>query len=289
MLDQSHITTRTLQLPDQNITYRFYRNPKVANKRKLVLLHGAGVAGIDTWMLIASWLNYWNEILIPDIRGMGDTYYPDGQDYPCDLQTYVADLNALVDHVGWFEFDLGGYSLGGLISMLFKQQHSDRIGKQFLIESAMLDQSCLETSIILREDFSKAAEKLKTTDSRGGVVNFMDAISPNRKVSPQVEELTIERLSKRPLGFAYALDSVTSAIRIIDREALVAAQGDVTSVIGGLSVDPMHEYHKDMAAGMPNWHYFMVPGTDHSLPYQKPRQIAKIFNQEMQRYLESGD
>jgi hypothetical protein len=28
-----------------------------------------------------------------------------------------------------------------------------------------------------------------------------------------------------------------------------------------------------------------VAGTDHSLPYQKPRQIARIMNDELTRYL----
>jgi hypothetical protein len=31
----------------------------------------------------------------------------------------------------------------------------------------------------------------------------------------------------------------------------------------------------------------MVPGTDHSLPFQKPRQIARIMNEELQRFLET--
>jgi hypothetical protein len=138
----------------------------------------------------------------------------------------------------------------------------------------------------LRQQLSQASTHLRGTNNvEFGITNFLDAISPNRKVSPQVEKLTIDRLGHRPEGFANALESVTKAIQSIDREQLVAAQGDVTSFIGSYSVDLMHQYQRELAERLPNWHYFMVAGTDHSLPFQKPRQIARIMNDEMLRFL----
>ena len=284
MRNGQNVSRQELHLADQVITYRIYKNPKIDNDKKLVLLHGAGVAGEDTWGLIASMLTQWYEILVPDQRGMGDTSYPDRGEYPFSAQMLVADVNVLVDHLGWWEFDLGGYSLGGMVCMLFKQQHSERVKKQFLLESALLDRPCWDSTLQLRQRYSEAANHLRSDNRYVGIRNFMDTISPNRRTSVQIDDLTASRLGKRPLGFAYALDCVTDAINSIDRESLVAAQGDVTSFIGGLSVDLMHQYHRDMAEGLPNWHYFMVPGTDHSLPFQKPRQIAKIMNEETLRF-----
>lgn len=280
------VEQREFHLPDQHIVYRIYRNPEVTTKRRLVLLHGAGVAGVDTWDAIIAFLTEWSEVLVPDQRGMGDTHFPDHSEHAFSAQQLVADLNALVDHLGWWDFDLGGYSLGGLVSLLFKQQHSDRVGKQFLLESAVLDRPCWDTTIELREQFSEAAIHLRqSADVDRGITNFLDAISPNRRVSPQVEKLTVRRLGHRPHGFANALDCVTQVIKVIDREQLVAAQGDVTSFIGGNSVELMHQYQRDLAERLPNWHYFLMAGTDHSLPFQKPRQIARIMNDEHQRFL----
>ncbi|SIS59038.1 alpha/beta fold hydrolase [Neptunomonas antarctica] len=284
MRGSQNVSVRELHLADQVITYRVYKNPTVENGKRLVLLHGAGVAGMDTWMLISSMLTQWQEILIPDQRGMGDTYYPDRQEYGFSAQMLVADVNALVDHLGWWTFDLGGYSLGGMVCMLFKQQHPDRVQKQFLLESALLDRPCWDSTVLLRQQYSEAAGHLRSDNGHVGIRNFMDTISPHRRVSVQVDDLTASRLGQRPLGFAHALDCVTAAINSINREALVAAQGDVSSFIGGLSVDLMHQYHRDMAEGLPNWHYFMIPGTDHSLPFQKPRQIARIMTEEVLRY-----
>ncbi|WP_432695352.1 alpha/beta fold hydrolase [Marinobacterium sp. YM272] len=278
---------RTFDLPDQHLTYRLYRHPKVDSGRRLVLVHGAGVAGQDTWEMLQSFLSHWSEILVPDIRGMGETVYPDGKEYAFSVHELVADLGALVDHLGWWQFDLGGYSLGGLVSLLYKQQHPDRVAKQFLLEPASLDRPDWDSTVILREKYSAAAVHLRSEQKEAGIRQFLDTISPNRRITPETEKLTIARLGQRPEGFAYALDSVTKAIREVDREPLLAAQGDVTSFIGGNSVELMHQLHLTLAERMPNWHYFHIPGTDHSLPFQKPRQIARIMNAEQVRFFGS--
>ncbi|GAB0151721.1 alpha/beta fold hydrolase [Marinobacterium sp. BA1] len=279
------ISEHQLVLPDQHLHYRLYRNPVLHNGRKLLLIHGAGVAGEDTWHMLTAFLEHWQEILVPDLRGAGQSAFPDGGEHPFSVQTLVSDMSALLDQLGWWQFDLGGYSLGGLVSMLLKQRYPDRVGKQFLLESAVLDRPDWVSTIELRQRYSSAAVHLRSDDREQGIRQFLDTISPNRKASAQTESVAVSRLARRPLGFAHALDAVTAAINSIDRDALLASQGDVSSFIGGLSVELMHQLHLTLAEQMPNWHYFMVPGTDHSLPFQKPRQIARIMNAELARYL----
>lgn len=279
------ISEHQLVLPDQHLHYRLYRNPALHNGRKLLLIHGAGVAGEDTWHMLTAFLEHWQEVLVPDLRGAGQSESPDGREYPFSVQTLVSDMAALLDQLGWRQFDLGGYSLGGLVSMLLKQRYPDRVGKQFLLESAVLDRPDWVSTIELRQRYSSAAVHLRSDDREQGIRQFLDTISPNRKASAQTELVAVSRLARRPLGFAHALDAVTAAINSIDRDALLASQGDVSSFIGGLSVELMHQLHLTLAEQMPNWHYFMVPGTDHSLPFQKPRQIARIMNAELERYV----
>ncbi len=281
------ITEHRLALPDQSLCYRLYRNPNVEQGKRLLLVHGAGVAGVDTWHLLTAHLEHWHEVLVPDLRGAGDSHFPDRQEYAFKVEELMADMSSLVDHLGWWQFDLAGYSLGGLVSMMLKQRYPERVGKQFLLESAVLDRPDWNSTVQLRQRYSEAAVHLRDEDHERGIVQFLDTISPNRRVSPQVQAVAIKRLALRPRGFAFSLDAVTDAINRIDREQLVAAQGDLTSFIGGLSVDLMHQYHMGLAERLPNWHYFMVAGTDHSLPFQKPRQIARTMNDEYRRYLSS--
>ncbi|GGO85465.1 putative 2-succinyl-6-hydroxy-2,4-cyclohexadiene-1-carboxylate synthase [Marinobacterium nitratireducens] len=282
------VETRRLDLPDQHLVYRLYRNPDIAGGRRLVLLHGAGVAGVDTWHALIASLDQWSEILVPDQRGMGDTRSPDAAEHPFDIAELVADFAALLNHLGWRQFDLGGYSLGGLVAMRFKEQQPERVGKQFLLESAVLDRPDWLGTVEQRQRYSHAAEHLRGEDAERGIYQFLDAISPGRNIKPESERLMVARLAQRAQGFANALDAVTRAIDGLDREALVAAQGDVSSFIGGRSVEPMHQYHRALAERLPNWHYFLVAGTDHSLPFQKPRQIGRIMNAELQRYLDAA-
>lgn len=271
-----------------SIAYRIYSHPGVTTNRRLVLIHGAGVAGRYTWEALQHFLIGWSEILVPDLRGAGDTQSLDSHEHPFLVEELVADLQALLSHLGWTRFDLGGYSLGGLVSLLLKQNLRDQVEKQYLLESAALDRLDWQETVSVRQQFAAAAQVLHQQDAETGIKHFLDTISPNRRVSEQVEKLTIQRLGERAKGFAHSLEAVNAAINQLDRERLLAAQGDVSSFIGSLSVDPMHELHRSLAEQMPNWHYFMIPGTDHSLPYQKPRQIAQLMNAEPERYLQTG-
>ncbi|MFC6672802.1 alpha/beta fold hydrolase [Marinobacterium aestuariivivens] len=191
------VETRRLHQPDQHLVYRLYRNPAIETGRRLVLLHGAGVAGVDTWHALIASLDQWSEILVPDQRGTGETLYPDGKEHPFRVQELVADLNALLDQLGWWQFDLGGYSMGGLVAMLFKQQHPDRVQKQYLLESAVLDRPDWTGTVELRKRYSQAAGHLRGSDAAEGVYQFLDAISPARKIKPESERLMVSRLASR--------------------------------------------------------------------------------------------
>ncbi len=276
-----------LEADHQTIRYRLYRNKYQENNRRLLLLHGAGVAGKDTWEHIITHLHSWHEVLVPDLRGMGETTDRDGVERPFTVEEVVEDQRQLLDHLGWWAFDLGGYSFGGLVGLLLKSICGARVHKQFFLESALLDRHSMADVVALRERYSEAAALLKTgVNIEQGVRLFMDTISPNRIPSPKAEQTTVERLSYRALGFANALDCVSEAARRLTREPLIAVQGDVSSFAGGRSVDALHEYQRHLAATVDNWSYESVRGCDHSLPFQKPRQIAKAMDAAMANYLQ---
>ncbi len=283
----SNPETGTLKLDQLELVYRIYRpvKPENCSPRRLLLIHGAGVAGRYTWEGLARFLTEWDEILVPDLRGAGETHWVDREERPFTVEELVDDIEKLIRSLQWQTFDLGGYSLGGLVAMLLKQRLRDRVQKQYLLESAILDRESWQDTVAIRETYASAAAQLHHSKAEEGIKTFLDAISPNRRVSPQVEKLTIARLGERARGFAYSLQSVNQAIKQLDRETVLAAQGDVSSFIGGLSVDLMHQLHRALADRLPNWHYFLISGTDHSLPYQKPRQIAHMMNEELRRYL----
>ncbi|MEH6823603.1 MAG: alpha/beta hydrolase [Motiliproteus sp.] len=281
------IQIEVLETAEQRISYRLYRNRYSGTGRRLLLLHGAGVAGEDTWGHLVNHLRGWCEVLVPDLRGMGLTRELDGCEREYQVEEVVADQIRLLDHLGWWAFDLGGYSFGGLVCMLLKQQQPHRVHKQYLLESALIDRRDIEEVIANRQRYSDIAQLLREADDPAvSVMQFLQAVAPNRIASPRGDAISVARLGHRPQGFANALDAVTSASQRLDRSRLFADQGDVSSFVGGRSPESMHLLNQQLLWQLAGWYYHPVRGCDHSLPFQKPRQIALQMSQDLQRYLQ---
>lgn len=267
----------TLILPSQEVYYRLYRNNK-APPRRLLLLHGGGVAGKITWGGILPHLNHWNEILVPDLRGTGKTRYPDHKEHAFEAEDVVADMTALLDHLTWRKFDLGGYSYGGMIAMLLKAARPSTVGKIYLIEPALLVKMNDEESTRSREIILHAAKRLRDLENIGeGLELFLDAISPQRIRGSKNEEIIRERLSHRPAGLASAIECVSRAAKQLDRTALIAAQANVSSFIGGRSHPEIYRRCLEIAADRNDWACHLIQGADHALPFQKPKLIAELM------------
>ncbi|MBA3319632.1 MAG: alpha/beta fold hydrolase [Gemmatimonadales bacterium] len=79
------------------------------------------VAALDGWTRIA-----------PDLRGMG---HSDAPDLGYNMETYAADLAALLDLLGVDEVILVGHSMGGYIAFEFLRRWRDRVRGLVLVDS----------------------------------------------------------------------------------------------------------------------------------------------------------
>ncbi|WP_404709878.1 alpha/beta fold hydrolase [Sphingomonas sp. MMS24-J13] len=82
--------------------------------RPVVLLHGLFSNGWTNWIRYGHALRIAEagfRVIMPDLRGHGDSAAPhDPAAYPPDI--LAADGEALLQHLGLSDYDLGGYSLG---------------------------------------------------------------------------------------------------------------------------------------------------------------------------------
>lgn len=264
-----------LERPDQLCAWRRLERRDGQGRGTLLLLHGAGVGGELTWAPMVGHLVPWRVLLVPDLRGTGETHDRDGDERPFSLDQVVDDVIALLDSQGIDRLDVVGYSFGGLVAMRLKQRLGERIARLGLLEPALLEREDHAAMVQVREGYTEAARWMRSGESpERGIVAFLDLISPHRTRNPRAERLSVNRLAHRPRGFANALDCVTDAVHRLDRQALLTAQREVVSIVGGKSLTAMKAYHALLERTRDDWRFIELPGTDHSLPFQKPRRIA---------------
>ncbi len=83
--------------------------------RPILLLHGYMSDAVTNWIRHAptaqAIADAGYRVIMPDLRGHGDSERPhDSNAYPPDI--LAEDALALIDHLAFTDFDLGGYSLG---------------------------------------------------------------------------------------------------------------------------------------------------------------------------------
>jgi pimeloyl-ACP methyl ester carboxylesterase len=102
----------------------------------LVLVHGN-----------PTWSFYWRHfvrdlsdayrVVVPDHIGMGLSDKPGDEDYDYTLASRVADLDALLDHVGLHEkITLVAHDWGGMISLAWAMQNRSKVARVILLNTA---------------------------------------------------------------------------------------------------------------------------------------------------------
>ncbi|MDP2828846.1 MAG: alpha/beta hydrolase [Sulfuricellaceae bacterium] len=274
-----------LNLPQQIVHYRIYRKT-ASRERRLLLLHGGGVDGAITWEAIIPHLQNWSEILVPDLRGVGKTHFPDRIEHPFSTLDVVSDLQLLLKAQAWDQYDLAGYSYGGLVAMQLKAECPDKIAKTYLLEPGLLSGADEKLLLDHREALLQATQKLRIDEElEHGLRIFLDIVSPKRNQNSRNEEIVRARLSHRPKGLACVLEAVTQAARSVDRSKLIAAQSHVSSFVGARSNGEIHDFCQELANQRQDWDCHLIEGADHALPFQKPERIAQLMDKDMGRYL----
>lgn len=246
--------------------------------RRLLLLHGAGVAGEVTWTYVANYLTEWDEILIPDLAGMGrSAFMQPGQP---QLDDYVRQIDELMTALDWQTFDVAGYSFGGLVAERWLRQRDFR-GLCFLLEPAMLFSSSSAQILAKAATYRDIADHLQAApDDAGAYRTFLDSVSPYRDRNERAEALTLQRLQQNATGFIQALRAVSQALEQDQAHYRQwTAPWPGASFVGELSLPDMHERHQRLARESRSWQYHVVAGADHSLVYTRPRAIAAVFNE----------
>jgi pimeloyl-ACP methyl ester carboxylesterase len=258
---------------------------KGRDKKSLLLLHGAGVAGELTWTFIVNYLEHWDEILVPDLLGMGGSYFDSSDRQEFSIEDICNTLLSLLHHHQWSSFDLVGYSLGGLVALeLNKESQPDfHVGKMCLIEPALFSDQSLQAALLFRSAFTPISANIKSNpDNPQHFIDFLDLVSPKRKRSEKMDLLAVQRLQQRPYGFANALAAVSEYAKQLNEPKLQALLRGIplgVGIIGGLSSPGLFHAQEKIKQVQPAWQIETIPNVDHSLVYVRPKVVAQLLNQ----------
>ena len=102
-----------------------------AEKPLLVLVHG-GRDHARNWDWVAQTLRGDYHIIVPDLRGHGDSEWARGSEYA--MVEYVVDLSQLLAQLNSFPATLIGHSLGGGIVLQYSGVYPEKVHKVISIE-----------------------------------------------------------------------------------------------------------------------------------------------------------
>jgi non-heme chloroperoxidase len=100
--------------------------------RPVVLVHGWTMSH-QVWDTVVQDLAPCHRLILPDLRGHGDSDKPIGDYSP---ERHAADLGALMEHLDLRDATLLGWSFGGMATMRAAAAHADRIAQAVLLNAA---------------------------------------------------------------------------------------------------------------------------------------------------------
>ncbi|MEQ9622400.1 alpha/beta fold hydrolase [Coleofasciculus chthonoplastes] len=119
-------TRNTVSLPEIQLSYLEWNQ----GSEPLLLLHGLADQAL-VWSSLAEYLAESYHIIAPDMRGHGESSKPE-DDYT--FASAIADLEALMDHLGWSSAHIIGHSWTGKLAPIWAKQHSERFRSIILVD-----------------------------------------------------------------------------------------------------------------------------------------------------------
>lgn len=117
---------RTLSIRNIQLSYLEQK----LGEEPLLLLHGMGDHAL-VWSSLAEYLGDRYHIIAPDLRGHGDSSKPkQGYTFP----DVIADLDALLEHLGWQQVHVLGHSWGAKTLLIWAQQSPELFQSLILVD-----------------------------------------------------------------------------------------------------------------------------------------------------------
>jgi pimeloyl-ACP methyl ester carboxylesterase len=230
----------------------------------LLLTHGFS-ATADMWRGQVEALSKDHSVIIWDMRGHGRS------DYPEDLEAYsealtIGDMAALLDRAGAGRAVIGGFSLGGYMSLAFHRAHPGRVKALLIISSGpgfKKDEA--------REGWNERALAAAALFEKQGLAALQSS-SPERATA---RHRSAKGLACAARGMLTQRDArIIESLPEIKVPSLIIAGSEDTSFLAA------SEY---MANRIPGARRVVIPGAGHAVNIDQP----EAFMEAVQPFLDS--
>lgn len=215
----------------------------------LVLIHGFPLDH-TSWNQVASLLENKFDVIMPDLRGFGQSTT---LETPYTVSDMADDLAGLLDHMGIKKAALAGHSMGGYVALAFAKKYPQRVSGLGLVSS----QAAADP-----QDRKDGRYKTAADVAERGVGVVTEAMTPKLSADVKVREFVhdvIDRQSKS--GVIGALKAMAEREELFPLLSsflfpLLLIHGDADLLI------PI-DRAKEIKAALPSTRFVELPGAGH--------------------------
>jgi pimeloyl-ACP methyl ester carboxylesterase len=237
----------------------------------VVLLHPFPV-NHEFWFLVADALASRYRLILPDMRGHGESGIGDG---PATMEKHATDIARVMDDAGIGRAPVIGVSIGGYAIFELWRRHRNRVSALVLCNTkAPADNVEARASRLQAADdvleqgterfFEGMVQKVLSATTRETRPDLVDrALRMMRKMSPQDVAQVQRGMAERP-------DSVETLKTIYVRTLLITGQED--TMTGAKEAELMHQHIAGSTVQI-------IPRAGHYSPWEQPELASRLMRQ----------
>ncbi|MDQ1387559.1 MAG: hypothetical protein QOF56_1013 [Acidobacteriaceae bacterium] len=265
---------RQIKSDDAEIVYR-----ALGEGSPVILLHPFP-ANHEFWLPVAEALSTRYRLILPDMRGHGDSDVGDG---PATVEKHAADIARVMDHAEIGRAPLVGVSIGGYALFEFWRRHRGRVAALALCntkapaDSGEARAGRLQAANDVMERgtepfFQSMIPRLLGKTTREARPDLVEgALRMMRKMSPQ-DVAQVQR------GMATRPDSVDTLKTINVPTLLVTGDEDILTGVNEAELMRQHISGSQLR---------VIPKAGHYSPWEQPEEAGKLLRQFLERLLET--
>jgi len=228
--------------------------------KPLLLLHGYPLDH-HIWDLVVQLLEDKFDLIVPDVRGFGESSTVNTQ-YTMD--DFASDIAGLLDHLEIQQTAIAGHSMGGYIALAFANKFPDRV-----VGLGMIASQVLADSPERRDGRRKTADDIEKQGTQIVVDTMTRKLTPNEQIQATAKDIIARQQPKGLAGsmraMAERMDSSTLFAKF--EFPVVIVHGDADELI---PVDRAHE----MKAALSAAHFVELKGVGHLPMLESPQETA---------------